>query len=74
MRESKVTCNMCGREIYMWDEDNGFSIDTRFGYGSKRDGEKIQLDLCCNCMDKVADYVIQKCKINPIAEEWEGDL
>ena len=46
----------------MWDEQEGFSIRTRCGYGTKYDGDEIELDLCCDCMEKLID----ECKISPV--------
>lgn len=68
MVQKTVICNMCGKKFDMWDKSNGFSTSDQFGYGSKRDGDNIELDLCCDCMDKVVDYVVENCKINPITE------
>lgn len=59
---SKKTCNMCGKEFDMWDEQEDFSIYREIGYGSKYDMESLELDLCCECMDKIID----SCKISPV--------
>lgn len=61
----KKVCNMCGKEFDFWDEQENFHIhEQNIGYGSKYDGDKLCLDLCCNCMDKI----IEMCTINPVIE------
>ena len=32
------------------------------------DGDSIDLDICCDCFDKLMDKFIPMCKINPITE------
>ena len=58
----KLVCNMCGKEFDMWDEQEDFSIHRTCGYGTKFDGDSIQLDLCCDCMEKLVD----SCLISPV--------
>ena len=38
------------------------------GYGSEYDGEVIDLDVCCECFDKMLDKLVSQCKINPIQD------
>lgn len=57
-------CNKCGKKFDMWDEQENYSIHTTAGYGSKHDGDEIELDLCCECMDEL----IASCKISPVKE------
>lgn len=61
-------CNLCGSEFDMWDEQAGFGIKAHVGWGSKYDGEHIKLDLCCGCFDRVIEFIVPLCKINPISE------
>lgn len=68
MAKGKTICNLCGNEFNEWDELENFGIHTRVGYGSKFDGNDIELDLCCNCFDKLIDRLLPECKINPIAK------
>lgn len=63
MTQKKIICNKCGKEFDMWDEQEDFSIHRQAGYGSKYDGQNIELDLCCECMDKL----IEECKISPLS-------
>ena len=70
MAKGKTICNMCGKEFTMWDEQENRGVHDQFGYGSKHDGDNIDLDLCCDCFDKVMDWIIPQCKINPIQENY----
>lgn len=70
MARGKTLCNMCGKEFDQWDESESRGIHDQFGYGSKHDGDNIDLDLCCDCFDKVIDWVLPQCKINPIEENY----
>ena len=60
-----IICNMCGKEFDTWDMQEGFYIHSSYiGYGSKYDGGSLDIDLCCNCMDKIIDA----CKIFPVTD------
>ena len=67
-----TSCNICGKTFGMWDEINGFTCEAVLGYGSKYDGMGLELDICCDCMDKLID----NCKISPLVdlESPEVDL
>ena len=52
----EITCNKCGKK--------NFSVYRRLGYGTKYDGDDLELDLCCDCMEKLID----ECIISPIVE------
>lgn len=58
------TCNMCGKTFDMWDAQENFSIHRKLGYGTKYDGDTLELDLCCDCIEKI----IKECKVSPIIE------
>lgn len=65
----KRVCNMCGKDFDIWDNQEDFALYRNVGYGSGYDGCKIELDLCCNCFDKlVREYIVPNCKINPIED------
>lgn len=68
MISSKVVCNMCGRDFDTWDKQEDFSIHKRCGYGTKYDGETLNLDICCDCMERLID----SCKVSPI--EGRGEV
>lgn len=68
-------CNVCGKTIE--DEHKGchskagdrdsiehFSISGYMPYGSEFDGSYIDLDICCDCMDKL----IKQCAVSPIRD------
>lgn len=61
---NKSICNCCGMELGFWDNLHGIKIKRKLGYGSKYDGGKIELRICCDCTDKLID----SCKVNPITE------
>lgn len=61
-------CNICGKEFDMWDKQENFELHYHVGYGSVHDGEVIELDLCCDCFDKVLEIILPMCQINPIRE------
>lgn len=61
----KTFCNKCGKPFDMWDEVSGFEAESVLGFGSKYDGLRLELDLCCKCMDTL----IEECKISPLVEE-----
>lgn len=65
----KRVCNMCGKDFDIFDEQEDFSMYRNIGYGSKYDEQKIELDLCCDCFDKLVDeYIMPNCKISPIED------
>lgn len=60
----ELYCNKCGKKMDMWDIQENFSIQRNLGYGSKYDGDDLDLDLCCDCMDKL----IESCMISPVTD------
>lgn len=62
----KTICNMCGKEFDRCDEEN-FSFHSMISCGSKYDMFEFDLDLCCDCMDRMLDaYLIPECKYYPL--------
>lgn len=57
-------CNKCGKELDYWDKQEDFSIRKVFGYGTKFDGGKLNLHLCCDCIEKLID----ECAVSPVSE------
>lgn len=53
----KTICNMCGKEFDRWDEEENFSFHSMIGCGSKYGMFEFDLDLCCNCMDRMLDDI-----------------
>lgn len=67
--QDKQVCNLCGKELDFFDRQENFTIHTRIGYGSIHDGDKVHLQFCCDCFDKV----VAMCTVSPIEEvsrEW----
>lgn len=65
----QILCNVCGKKIDQILEDQMVvSIHDTIGYGSKYDGGTFDLDICCDCFDKLIDDFTEKCAINPIHE------
>lgn len=54
-------CSVCGKTMDTYDSKQNFLIHTKIGYGSKYDGEEIEIRLCSECMDKFIDV----CKVKP---------
>lgn len=58
----KTVCNKCGKEFDLWDAQEDFTIEGVLGYGTKYDGDKLKIHLCCDCMEKLID----ECVVSPI--------
>lgn len=65
-----IRCNLCGKELDEVDRNLHFSMHRRIGYGSKHDGELLDLDICGKCMDAIIDQA----EVSPISECGEEDL
>ena len=76
MTKTTVLCNMCGKEMTFVDiKCQGFTMKHHYGYGSAHDEDKLELDLCCECLDKLTTYLINTCKINPVTEyDFDDEL
>lgn len=57
MAKGKTLCNVCGKEFSDYDEQEHIGLHSQIGYGSKHDGDIIDLDICCDCFD-VEHYVL----------------
>ncbi len=64
MQEKKV-CNYCGRELDLFDLQQGFTIHTHIGYGSIHDGDRVCFRLCCDCFDRL----VSACAVSPLTKE-----
>lgn len=60
-----VYCNQCGQKISKYDTLQDRSMSGTFGYGSKYDGMRFEIDFCSNCFDKL----IETFKILPFEED-----
>ena len=61
-RKKQKKCNLCGYVFDRFDTHQNATIHKLIGYGSKYDGQNLDLNLCCKCLD----ILIEKCKINPL--------
>ena len=48
----KIFCDKCNEQIR---EENTVKIQHTFGYGSPRDGDTVELDLCEDCFESFID-------------------
>ena len=60
----KIVCNKCGKPLDLWDIQENFSIQRKLGYGTKYDGDGLDIHLCCDCMEKLID----ECNVSPILD------
>lgn len=63
-----TTCHMCGKIFDEWDYRENFCFDYHIGYGSKYNINRLKLNLCIDCFDKVLDFILPQCKTNPLKE------
>ena len=68
----KVACDENGKAFDSYDYHHDLCFDKCMGYGSTHDLERVRLNLCCDCFDKILDWVLPQCKINPITN-WQGE-
>jgi len=66
IEETVVICDFCKRDTTsrMLDNKNGIEHAGQFwcgyGYYSKRDGDKLSLDMCCECATEVENLLRDK--------------
>lgn len=60
-----MLCNFCGKTLDPCDEANLGDLTVRFFYGSKRDGDQMNFSICSDCVDKLTDEFIARCKHKP---------
>lgn len=63
-KENGKRCNRCGKTLDLWDVQEDFRIRRHLGYGTKYDGDILDLQICCKCMDKM----IEECAITPVLD------
>ena len=63
-----MLCNFCGKTLDVCDEANLGELTVRFFYGSKRDGDRMKFSMCSDCVDKLTDEFIARCKHAPTIE------
>ena len=64
-------CDLCGKFFNTLDEQEHFGLHYHnVGYGSKYDGCHIDIDMCCDCFDKMmTEYIEPKLKFKAIKPE-----
>lgn len=55
MMKTNNRCSICGKKLNTLDKELGFKYNGKVGYGSVHDGEHIQLNICCDCFDKIVE-------------------
>ena len=63
MKKAK-RCTMCGKRFALHDKFADLCFEKQIGYGSVYDSERLQLNLCCECFDRLADILNFICKEN----------
>lgn len=66
----RIYCNKCGKKFDEFDMQADFNIRTYIGYGSEFDGDDLDIDLCCDCMDEL----IRSCKISPLRSDTDKEV
>lgn len=62
-------CDLCGKVFNAYDEEERFGLHYgNVGYGSRYDRCHIDIDMCCNCFDKMMkEYIEPKLKFEESA-------
>ena len=73
MRVNTIHCDMCGKQFDVFDTQENFGFHYHnIGYGSKFDETNMDIDLCCECFDKmINEYVIPK--LQSVSENYIKD-
>lgn len=50
-------CTICGKQFGLYDKYADLCFEKKIGYGSVHDGKTLQINLCCECFDKLADFL-----------------
>ena len=62
-------CDLCGKFFNAYDEEEKFGLHySNVGYGSRYDECHIDIDMCCDCFDKMmVEYIEPKLKFKDAA-------
>lgn len=63
--DNTTKCNLCGKKFDIWDKQENFTFESHLGYGTKYDGSKLSIHLCCSCMEALID----NCVISPVVDD-----
>lgn len=68
-------CDLCGKFFNAYDEEEKFGLQyNNVGYGSRYDGCHIDIDMCCDCFDKMmTEYIEPKLKFKDTAIRGYSD-
>lgn len=66
----RTVCNLCGKTIDEFMATCDFSVHTLLGYGSRHNGDFLDLDLCPDCADVLIDTLQEKCKVPVLSEGY----
>jgi hypothetical protein len=58
-------CSMCNQKLKGY---SNLSINYQYGFGSRYDGDRLLLNLCPCCIDKITHYIVINSSNNPIVE------
>lgn len=67
-RTKPPRCTMCNRILNEWDMYGDFYYHKWIGYGSRYDENRLDLELCGNCFDKVVSFIVNNSANNPLKE------
>ena len=69
-------CDLCGKFLNEYDEQENFGLHyNSIGYGSKYDGCNINIDMCCECFDKMMkDYIQPKLQFKSAITDSEQSI
>ena len=69
-KAGETVCTMCGKTFTEWDVNLGDNCyDIFVNYPSNHDCERIQLNLCVECFDRVLDLILPLCKFDPVVDD-----
>ena len=52
-----TVCSICGKTLDIFDLQNNPHIHKQLSYGSKFDGQHLDLDLCSDCFDNLIEHI-----------------
>lgn len=61
-------CTMCNKIFDEWDLQEDFSYQKWIGYGSVHDTEYLDIQLCCNCFDKILAFILKNSVNDPLTD------
>lgn len=67
-RTKSIRCTMCNKILNEFDINGDFSYHKWIGYGSKYDENRLDVELCGECFDKVVSFIVNNSATNPLKE------